>query len=368
MSLKSASARIGGFDLMKVLAMYIIMVYHLTFRNELYILEGYLPDLLEYVALCFMSICVPLFFTVSGSLSLPAPLNLKKSLCRSLQVLLLTVFWLVFSMLWVLLLRRESVSLSRFLFIVSWLEVGYVQHLWFLPNFFFLCLMTPVLQTLRDANRRIYRFFLLVIFVFTFGNALLSDVEYLLRWLLVPGYYYGDREYFWFNNFFDYNYWYVFIYYTLGGFLMEHRETLRRYRKHALCAIPVCVAALLIFGLARSHVTGEVFDPIYYNYDDPFTLLLTVAVFVLMADLKPAGLLAAFSKSIARCSMGIYLVHWLLIEILLVYFPAVTGSNRLAPFTGAGILLLSWGITLLGEKLPLVRNLFTVSPKWVKKA
>ena len=361
------SPRIGGFDLIKVLALYIIMVYHLTFRNELYVLEGYLPDILEYTVYCFMSVCVPLLFMVSGALSLPAPMNLRKSVRRSLQVLLITTFWLFFSLLWVLFLRREAVSLSRFMSILSWLEVGYVQHLWFMPNFFFLGLMTPVLQTLRDANRKIYRFFLLIILICTFGNALLSDVEYLLRWIFDLGYYYGDREYFWFNNFFDYNYWYIFIYYTLAGFLMEHRDFLRKYRKYALCAIPVCVVALLICGLARSHVTGEVFDPIYYNYDAPFTLLLTAAMFILMIDLKPGRILARFSASISRCSMGIYLVHWLLIELLLTYFPAVTDANRYAPFTGAGILLLSWGITLICEKIPIVKNLFTVSPKWVKK-
>lgn len=367
MELQSSRQRLPGLDLIKVLALYFVVLYHLTFRNVPDIYAGRLADYVEYTLSTLMSVCVPLLFTVSGALALRKPVDLRHNLRRSAQVLILAVIWTFLSLVVVLALRQERLSAGEFLSVASSLKVGYIQHLWYMPTFFFLCLMTPVLQSLREKAPSVYRYGLAILMVYTFGNLLLSDLEYLLRWITGHLGYTGNREFFWYTDFFGSHYWYAFIYYALGAWLMDHREALRRHRKAAVAAIPLCTACLTLFALARCHVRGVMFDPVFNNYGSVFTLVLTASVAVLLLDLQPGPFLCCCSKSISSCSLGIYLIHWLLIEAILCYLPQIAAGNRLAPLTALVVMGLSWGLTWCFSKIPLVKNLFTVSPAWVSR-
>ena len=360
------STRLTGLDLAKVLAMYFVVLYHLTFRNTPLLGGGRVMDYIEYFISTLLSCCVPLLFAVSGALALRQPVDLKKSLRRSFQVLFLAVIWAILSLLVVLALRRERMNPSEFFSVVWNLQVDYIQHLWYLPTFFFLCLITPVMQALRNNSRKVYRYGLLILAVFTFGNTLLNDGEYLLRWLLDKTGYAGKREFFWLTNFFGWHYWYVPVYYALGAALVEYREQLRRYKNAAALSIPLCMVCLFVFALARSYVRGTTFDPVFNNYPSVFTLTITASILLLLLEAKPGPKLAAFARAVASHSLGIYLVHWLLIEVLLDCFPAVTNTNHFAILTAVVVMALSWGITWVCVKIPLVKDLFTVSTKWVR--
>lgn len=364
---QSAPQRLTGLDLAKVLALYFVVLYHLTFRNSPAVFTGRLLPYVEYLLATLMSCCVPLLFAVSGALALRKPVNLRQNTRRSLQVLLLGVVWAVLSLGIILALRQEPMGPSAFLSTVWNLTVGYIQHLWFMPTFFFLCLMTPVMQSLRSSSPKVYRYSLLILGVYTFGNLLLSDCEYLLRWAMHKVGHTGNREFFWYTDFFGYHYWYAFVYYALGAALVEHREWLGRYKKLSIVCIPLCLAWLTLTALARCYVRNTTFDPVFNNYSSVATLLLTTSILLLMLEAPAGPRLAAFAKAVSSHSLGIYLVHWLLIEVLLDYFPAVTNTNRFAPLTAVAVMALSWAICWLCEKIPLVKNLFTVSPAWVRK-
>lgn len=356
------STRVSGLDCCKALALYFVILYHLTFRNAPDVFSGQPLALFEYGLGTLMSCCVPLLFLVSGALAVPRPVDLRKTLRRSGRVLLLTVFWAVTSLLVVLALRREAMSPGAFFHTVSTLQVGYIQHLWYMPTFLFLCLMTPLFQSLRQHAQTVYRYGLALLFLFTFGNLFLSDCEYLLRACTGHLNHMGNRQFFWYTNFFVYHYWYAPVYYGIGAFLVEHRAQLLRYRKLALAAIPLCAVFLTVFALARSHVRGEVFDPVFNNYSSVFTLILCLSAVVLLINVEPAPLIRRCMRSLSDCSLGIYLIHWLLVEAMLDYLPMLTNTNRFAPLTALAVLALSWGLTYCLSKIPLVRELLTVSP------
>jgi peptidoglycan/LPS O-acetylase OafA/YrhL len=69
------------------------------------------------------------------------------------------------------------------------------------------------------------------------------------------------------------------------------------------------------------------------------------------------------AASLGRCSLGIYLIHWLIIEFLMDYLP--TAAKTLMPVTALAVLLLSWGLTWCLLRVPVVQNLFTAAPAWV---
>ncbi len=359
--------RIAGLDLMKVLGAYFVVLYHLTFRNPPDVMAGGGKAVFCYALTTFMSICVPLFFTASGALSLRRPLDLKKNTLRCIHLALLILFWTLASLCIVLALRGERSSPREFFTIASELRVGYIQHLWYLPTFLFLTLLLPILHSLRNGSKRIYRYGLALIFIFTFGNLFLNDLEYLLRWVTGRIGHTGNRQFFWYVNFFGYHYWYAVFYLALGAFLAEYRQVFQRYRTIAIVSIPLCVLMLTLSGLARSHVRGEVFDPVFNNYGNLFTLTLTSAVSILLLGCHPKGILRRVASSIASCSLGIYLIHWLIIEALLDYLPTVANSVLFAPFTAVAVLGISWGISWVFLKIPIVKNLFTASPAWIHR-
>jgi len=106
---------------------------------------------------------------------------------------------------------------------------------------------------------------------------------------------------------------------------------------------------------------------VFNNYGDPFTLILTGAVSILLLGARPGPKLQAAARSLSDCSLGIYLIHWLLIEALLDHLPAVTDAVSLSPLTAILVLGLSWGLTWCLMRVPLIKNLFTASPGWIHK-
>lgn len=365
MESSATKERIAGLDLMKALGLYFVVLYHLTFRNPPDVLTGGFRAVIPYALTTLMSICVPLFFTASGALTLSRPMDLRKNTLRCIHLVLLIVFWVIVSLAIVFALRGTRPGFREFLQIATELRVGYIQHLWYLPTFLFLTLLLPILHAMRNGPKRIYHYGLALLFLFTFGNLFLNDLEYLLRWALGKTGHTGSRQFFWYVNFFGYHYWYSVFYLALGAYLAEYRQVFQRYRRAAVVSIPICMVFLTLFALARSHVYGSVFDPVFNNYGNVFTLILTFSVSLLLLGCNPKGLLRRGAASMASCSLGIYLIHWLLIEVLLDYAPEVTEAVALAPITALVLLALSWGLSWCFLKIPFIKNLFTASPAWI---
>jgi hypothetical protein len=59
--------------------------------------------------------------------------------------------------------------------------------------------------------------------------------------------------------------------------------------------------------------------------------------------------------------------HWLFLEALRQFLPQLTSSTVLALPVSILVLLVSWGLSLCCLKIPLVKNLFTAAPAWVRK-
>ncbi len=360
--------RFHGLDLIKSLGLILVIYYHIVWQYPPDIVSRLrFGDLLAVYFESFLSCCVPLFFMASGALSMNRPPDLRKNSLRCLHLFVLTVFWSVVCLGVVLVLRQETLGLGQFLRYARDTQVGYIQHLWYLPNFLFLSLMVPILQTLRQGNSRMLGYFILLVGFFSFGDQLLNDGEYVLRYLLGKTGYTGYRHFFGYVDFFDYHYWYIFVYFVLGGYLMEHRQTLGRNKGLLVGAILLAMACITGLTVAISRVMGYTYDCVFNNYSSIFTLVISVGVFLLLLDARPGARLRRISRSLATCSLGIYIIHWLIWAGFVRIMPEVMQDVRLAWPMTAVILFLSWGITALALKIPVVGELFTAAPKWAKR-
>lgn len=360
--------RIAGLDLVKGLGLVLVIYYHITWQYPPDILTSRVPlDYVMYWLQTFLSCCVPLFFMVSGALSLTRPAKLKKNCLRCLHLLLITVVWVIICLVVVLWLKGERVSQGEFLRMGRDLRVGYIQHLWYLPNFIFLSLMAPVLYILKSGDRRVYWFFIGLIGLFSFGNTLCNDGEYFLRWVLGKTGYTGYRYWFWYVDYFAYHYWYSFVYFALGAWVVENREKLATKRRLLIAGIPLSMTALFLLALATSRVKGWVYDPVFNNYSSIFTLIITFCLFSLLVDRKPPKALSTVTASLSECSLGIYIIHWLIWGGFVRLMPEVMKNVTIAWPMTVVILAISWGITWLGLRIPLVKNFFTAAPAWIRK-
>ena len=352
-----------GLDGIKLLGMYLVILYHVVFPHMPDVVDaptavGYLRYFLE----TFLGCCVPLFFMASGALALKKPVDLKKNTRRCLHLLVITVIWVFLSLGGMLLIRREWYGWSEF-FSIAWeLRIGYIQHLWFLPCFLFICLFTPVMGALKFQSPKIYRYLMILMAVLTFGNVLLNDGEYLIRWGL--GLLDGrsrDRSFFWYANFFGIYYWYSLVYYALGDWLMTHGDRFLRKKWKLILAIPAGMACLFVTAMARSRVGLATYNHVYYNYSSIFVLGISAALFLLIRDWKPGEKMAKIAASLAECSLGIYILHWLVLELLRQLFPDMMARTVLFPVLALGILVVTWGTVWVCKKIPLLRPLFTLS-------
>ncbi len=352
-----------GLDGIKVLGMYLVILYHVLYPHMPDVVHaptmvGYLRYFLE----TFLGCCVPLFFMVSGALALKKPVDLKKNTRRCLHLLVITVIWVFLALAGMLLIRREWVGWSEF-FSIAWeLRIGYIQHLWFLPCFLFICLFTPVMGALKFQSPKVYRYLMLLMTVLTFGDVLLNDGEYVIRWGL--GLLDGrswDRSFFWYANFFGIYYWYSLVYYALGDWLMTHGTLWLQKKWKLILVIPVCMLCLFVTAMARSRVGLTTYNHVYYNYSSIFVLGISAALFLLLRDWKPGERAGKIAASLAECSLGIYILHWLVLEALRQLFPNIMATTVLFPILSLGILLVTWGIVWVCKRIPLVRQLFTLT-------
>ena len=113
--------------------------------------------------------------------------------------------------------------------------------------------------------------------------------------------------------------------------------------------------------MARSRVGLATYNHVYYNYSSIFVLGISAALFLLIRDWKPGEKMAKIAASLAECSLGIYILHWLVLELLRQLFPDMMARTVLFPVLALGILLVTWGIVWVCKKIPLLRQLFTLS-------
>ncbi len=357
------SKRQHGLDGMKVLGMYLVILYHVVFPHMPDVVDaptaaGYLRYFLE----TFLGCCVPLFFMVSGALALRNPVDLKKNCRRCLHLLVITVIWVFVALTGMLLIRREWTGWREF-FAIAWeLRVGYIQHLWFLPCFLFVCLFTPVMGALKFQAPKVYRYLMILMAVLTFGNVLLNDGEYLLRWGLgkLDGRNW-DRRFFWYSNFFGVYYWYSLVYYALGDWLMTHGNQWLQKKWKLILVIPLCMVCLFFTSMARSRVGLVTYNHVYYNYSSVFVMGISGVLFLMIRDWQPGEKMGKIAASLAECSLGVYILHWLVLELLRQLFPTMMETTVLFPMIAVGVLAVTWGIVWVCKKIPLVRRMFTLS-------
>ena len=272
---------------------------------------------------------VPLFFLLSGALLLGREtLDFRRCLRRVLRLALLFYVWSA-------LCRLIDAACGRVWMdgtpLVLLILQGY-YHLWFLPALALCCCALPLLHGAIHGGADNLRRGALLLFFVVLALAVLEAAPGKPDWLsalLSP----------WRLSHFRY-----LIYFLLGRLLTRRTLSAR---------------ALTALGLAAL-TAGRAVD-VYYGYLTPSAALGACFVFALCRRLVPwAEKRAATLQKLAGCTLGVYLLHPVFIDLLRgrVDF-AAHSAVWLFPASYLAVVLIPLGLTLLLQKLPLLNKLVT---------
>ena len=287
---------------------------------------------------------VPLFFLLGGALLLGRErLDFRRHLHRILHLIVLFYVWSA-------LCRCLDAACGR-----VWMDGtplgllilrGY-YHLWFLPALALCYCALPLLHAAIHGGADNLRRGAALLFGVVLALAVLDAVPDKPDWLsalLSP----------WRLSHFRY-----LIYLPLGLLLAERKLSARALTALGLAAL----ASLLLtaFLNRRASLAAGKAVEVYYGYLTPSAALGACFVLALCRRLAPwAEKRAAPLQTLAGCTLGVYLMHPILIDLLRgrVDF-AAHSAVWLFPLSYLAAVLIPLGLTLLLKKLPLLNKLVT---------
>lgn len=354
--------RIFYCDATKVLAIFLVCVYHYNNLNFNILDYSNLGTYINYYFSGIPSMAVPLFFMVNGALLLNKPYRLKKHLKKVLYLYILVYAWSLISLIVFIPIEGSSYSLSEF-FKAWFLHIKDVNnHLWFLETLISVYLLFPFIKLIYDLpQRELLKLFCIIIFVFSFGNVFLNNLLNLVEFILGVNYVkYEVLDFFSVINPFG-NYYYAFFYFISGGILYERikNDSVNISTRVLLISFFTSLFILFLYGVLMTFSDKTVYDTVWYGNSSIMTLIMSISTFLLLSRLAYKNRnINHHLTVIGSNTLGIYLVHRFLGAITISYFRGLALSNNLILniFYGVFLVLTSLFVVLLIEKLPFLNK------------
>ena len=295
MTSTQTSKRVFGYDLLKALAMFLIVFYHFGMLD--YAFDPgtyYIPNLNKV----FQLICaagVPLFFMVNGALTVHKKMTFKKVINKVLRLLLIAIFW-------ALLLRCGVLG-----YLMGDTQPNSVGELidtyWFLRSLAVVYILNYLIQILP---KWIGYLMLIAIFSLTFLNNFIWDIIlYVKPDQSLPSW--GQTGLFTL---------YGVVYSRIGSYLKNTKFN------YSICILLFIAGLALNFfkTIVMTNYEGVVFDGVNASFPTIGALLMSISLFGLLRDVKDGFWSSKLIKTVGANSIGVYLFHFVLLAVTKKYF------------------------------------------------
>lgn len=361
--------RIDNLDLLKALAIYLVINGHFNSIPSNIIECQSFSTYLNLFLKSIFSTCVPIFFFVNGLLLLnKETIDIRKHIRKIIRIIVLTVLWGFITLFVLQYIRGEILPFSQIIK-KSWLlKQGWNNHLWFLRTLVVIYVFYPLIHTVYHTNKKIFYFFFACVMLFTFGNVIIGQIATILS-------YFSNKfvnTNFELNYFSDFNpfslfYEYSIAYFMLGAIARDLFSSLsdnykRKVTVLAKLVIPVSMLCLTCYAVIVSLRSKEMWDIGWNGLDTIFTLINVVALYVISYNYKTVGWLGDFISYIGKNSLGIYFIHIIVGDFFNTFFAQFEYSNLfIINLIYAFIILISsLLLTMILKKTPILRNLVSI--------
>ena len=317
---KRSSVRNFSLDVIRSIAILMVVCEHASPS----ILVG-APNLLMNT---FGTIGVPLFVMLSGYLLLDRDYNTEYAKHFTLfNILPLIVSFEIWNIVWCIIsqyLGQSPISVSTCIKVALFMSpTG--NGMWYLPMIIGLYIGIPIvsrtLAWLQSSQNIAYRIVLLFCCIF-FGTFVPTLNQ--LSFLSPP---WGSVENVLNMNIFGANVWgdSVWMLYLILGYLIKRGAFNRVHELLALVVMIVSGAALVLF----HHVAMSSGLPWDTYYSNIFLVICSVCVFIIIERLgslvkAKENAICHFVTLISKYSFGIYMIHFWILELMLIYVDART--------------------------------------------
>ena len=358
------STRWGYIDLLETLGIFFVLAYHSTTYEFSWMKDHSLLLHLRYFSRTILSTCVPLFFFTNGFLMLNRNFSLKKHILKTVRIIVLTIVWGVITLLLLMPIKQEYLSVKEFLLGLWRLKDDWINHLWYLEVLVGIYIYFPLLKTTFDHCKPAFVFFTVVCTVMTFGNRLfdhgisiaanmagLSNGMIEGSWFRMFNPFYGTRAY-------------AIAYFCIGGLAYDAIErimSISKSKRNAVAAVILLISCIALYatGVMLSRISGKLWDVVFSGYDTVFTLFNVCMLFLLSLSYNGhIKLIEVISKN----TLGIYLIHMILVYLTKGFVKTIPGAQTcLGSYIYAiAILLCSLGLTQVMLKIPGLKKLVSL--------
>ena len=355
--------RYDNIDLLKFIAIFMVITLHVPLYFTDFIKTQNIENFIQF-SFRLISEGVLIFIFVNGFLIINKPFDLKKHIKKVIKVFFIMIFWGIINVIVFSLIRNETLSINKIIKETLNLKFThlYSGHLWFLQNLISLYIFFPIIKIVHDSNKKVYNYLAITMIFFSVGinflNSIcqlickLSNIENLSAMIL--------------NNFNKINPYInnMFLcYFIIGGIVFEKKNIFEN-KKNVFYAVMLGLISWIIaiaFGYTMSKLNNKTYTE-NFNYNQIYLIITIIGLYALSTLYinKNNNLLNRFITSVGKNTMGIYLIHCIILEILKKYINIWNASFFQRLVISFDVLIISWLISIMIMKIPKVNKILKI--------
>ncbi len=250
--------------------------------------------------------------------------DLKKYIYKIFKIIMLTSFWSCFTLVILFYFQGKLISISVFVKSLVVLKHDYTHHLGFLNTLIKVYIFYMLIFCCYKTDKKIFKFFSVVIFILAFSNKFIGMSLNLVALIL--------GKYTYLNFYIDYLFRYsifsrntvlALAYFILGMIAYNYVNKIKSLKFNFILlgwvTLFLSMLFLTLYGILRSN-NDLTYDIVYSEYDNIFTLFMVIAIFLITLNYKGTSSFGEVIRCVSENTFGIYVIHWILIEVYKLYF------------------------------------------------
>lgn len=342
--------RVKYIDYIKCFAIMCVIVIHLCGRYR-YATITEAEYMGAYVLAWIVRIGVPLFFMCTGALFLHLKeMDVKKLFIKNIPKLIVCL--LVYSFIYSAFLKR-GLLLGHEMGVLSFLKetvkeiltINGASSLWYLYAIICVYLMIPIYRVIVDhASKRLIEYYLIMCFIAAIMLLFINTPQ-----LAILAGWTSDMKYIW--MFCGYS-----IYIVGGAYIAKY--DIPKKGRYVIYAI--AVISLAFVEMSKKQFEGNPGIGAYNinDYLSPFTMVYAIAVFIFIKQCcsmkQEESKLYPAIKYISQNTLGIYLIHSLIVDTLEIVLPLNGNVFVVIPIHFVLTLIITVLIVTVIKKIPFV--------------
>lgn len=350
--------RYANIDLLKTIAIFMVICLHSQLLSTNFIGNPKISSYIQYgIRIIFEGVAI--FILVNGFLLInKKEFCLKKHLLKTLKIFILLVIWSLILTISTKIIYKEQLKISEIIknIFITDINNKYTGILWFLQNLIMLYLIYPILKIVHDNDKKVYDYLFILLLISTnFVNILelisqLINAKYKITQIDIIIAYIKKFQVLYNRNF--------LVFFMLGGYLFEKREKFEdsKVRRKWILIGAISWGMAYLFAIIISRLQGKTYAE-NFNYGSTFMPFILIGMFAITYKYENQNKwYNKLIESISKNSLGIYLIHIIIVRILNLIFVGKL-SFVLRIIKVILVFVISYGLTLIIKKVPKLNKL-----------